>query len=110
MIIADYKKALETKDFKALSECFADNCRLFDYCPLGAGQPNSFIYGRKAVDMFYHNKFYLGGLSFSDARIIDERTLDFYGNYGGALVQGVATIETFDPETGLITDLVIRPA
>ena len=110
MIIADFKSAIETKNFKEMSECFSTNGRIFDYCPEGAGKVNSFIFGKKAVDMFYHNKFYLDGLSFQDPKIIDERTLDFYGNYGGALIHAIATIETYDTETGLINEMVIRPA
>ena len=110
MIIADFKKAIETKDYKALSECFADRCRLFDYTPAGVGQNNFYIFGKAAVDMFYHNKFILGGLSFKDPRIISERSVDFYGTYGGVIIHAVATIEGFDSESGLISEMVIRPA
>ena len=40
MIIADYVNAMESKDYQALSRCFADNCRLVDYCPAVVGQDN----------------------------------------------------------------------
>ena len=61
MIIDDYIKALRSKDHRALAECFVEECRLFDYCPSLVGRENSFVYGRKAVDMFFHNQFVLGG-------------------------------------------------
>lgn len=110
MIIADYRLAMLNKDYKALSQCFASECRLFDYCPAGAGLDNYFIYGRRAVDMFYHNKFVLGGLKIQDPVIMDERTLNFYGTYNGVIIHAVATIESYDRETGLIKEMVIRPA
>jgi hypothetical protein len=110
MIIADYAHAMENKDYVALSNCFADYCRLFDYCPGGMGRENFYIYGRKAVDMFYHNKFILGGLSVMDPVIVDERTVNFYVNYGGAIVHALASIEAYDPKSGLIKEMVIRPA
>lgn len=110
MVIADYKKAMLNKDYKALSECFAKKCSLFDYCPAGAGKEDFFIYGREAIDMFYHNQFILCGLSILDPQIVNERTLNFYGNYGGVIIHAVATIESYDPDSGLISEMVIRPA
>lgn len=110
MMIADFSRAMENKDYKALSECFAEQCRLFDYCPAGTGEENFYIYGKRAVDMFYHNKFVLGGLSVKDPVIVDERTVNYYCIYGGVIIHAVATIESYDPKTGLIKELVIRPA
>ena len=109
MMIADFSRAMENKDHKALSDCFAEQCRLFDYCPAGVGKENFYIYGKRAVDMFYHNKFILRGLKIYDPVIVDERTVNFYCNYGG-IIHAVATIEAYDPKTGLIKELVIRPA
>ena len=110
MVIADYTNAAESKDYVALSNCFSDHCRLFDYCPAGIGQENFYIYGRKAVDMFYHNKFVLGGLTVMDPVIVDERTVNFYANYGGMVLHAVASIESYDSKTGLIKEMVIRTA
>lgn len=110
MMIADYSRAMVNKDYAALSQCFSEQCRLFDYCPSGAGEENYFIYGKRAVDMFYHNKFVLGGLSIQDPLIVDERTLNFYCNYGGVVIHAVASIESYDPRSGLIKEMVIRPA
>ena len=110
MLIADFSKAMENKDYKALSRCFAERCRMYDYCPAGAGEENYYIYGNRAVDMFYHNKFVLGGLTVYDPVIVDERTVNFYCSYGGVIIHAVATIENYDPKSGLIKELVIRPA
>lgn len=110
MVIADFAHAMESKNYAALSGCFADNCRLFDYCPAGAGKENFYIYGRRAVDMFYHNKFILGGLSVQDPLIVNERTVNFYISYGGVVIHAVASIESYDPKSGLIKEMVIRPA
>lgn len=110
MIIADFVNAMERKDYKAMSECFSDACRLFDYCPLRVKNENYYIYGKWAVDMFYHNKFVLGGLSVLDPQIVDERTVNLYISYGGAMNHAVATIESYDPKSGLIKEMVIRPA
>ena len=110
MIIADYVNAIESKDYQALSRCFADNCRLFDYCPAVVGQDNFYIYGKRAVDMFYHNKFILGGLSIQDPMIVDERTVNFYASYGGPMVHVIVNIESYDARTVLIKEMVIRPA
>ena len=110
MILSDFKKAITEKDYKKMSECFSEHCRLFDYCPGEVGLASSYVYGRKAVDMFYHNKFVLGGLSFMDPQIVNERVVDFYANYGGTVIHAVAAIESYDPESGLINEMVIRPA
>ena len=110
MMIADFSRAMLGKDYVALSQCFAEQCRLFDYCPAGAGEENFYIYGKRAVDMFYHNQFVLGGLSIQDPLIVDERTLNYYCNYGGAVMHVVASIEAYDPRSGLIKEMVIRPA
>ena len=110
MIVNEFVTALQNKDHVALSRCFTEECRLFDYCPASTGQDNSFIYGPRAVDMFYHNKFILGGLSIQDPMIVDERTVNYYASYGGPIVHVIATIESYDPKSGLIKEMVIRPA
>ena len=40
----------------------------------------------------------------------DERTVNFYINYGGIINHAVANIESYDSSTGLIKEMVIRPA
>lgn len=110
MIIADFTKALVNKDYVSMSKCFSDVSRLFDYCLGGMGRENYFVCGDKAVEMFYHNKFILGGLSVQDPVITDERSANFYISYGGPIIHAQATIESYDPNTGLIAEMVIRPA
>ena len=52
----------------------------------------------------------LGGLSIQDPMIVDERTVNYYASYGGPIVHVIATIESYDPKSGLIKEMVIRPA
>ena len=33
MVINDFVSAMQSKDHEALAACFAEECRLFDYCP-----------------------------------------------------------------------------
>lgn len=110
MIIADFVHAMERKDYIAMSKCFADNSRLFDYCPSGFGKDTFHIFGARAVEMFYHNKFILGGMSVLDPWIENERTANLYISYGGIVIHATATIEQYDPKSGLIREMVIRPA
>lgn len=115
MVINDFVTAMQNKDHEALAACFADGCRLFDYCPSVAGRSNSFLYGRNAIEMFYHNKFTFGGFGMLDPRIVDERTVNFYSNYNGTIIHALAQIENCNDgmctlDNSLIKELVIRPA
>lgn len=110
MMIKQFIDAMTAKDYTALSQCFCDQSRMFDYCPSVRSLPNYFVYGARAIDMFYHNKFFLGGFAVYDPEIVDERTANFYASYGGGILHAVATIEAYDKKTGLIKELVIRPA
>lgn len=115
MVINDFVAAMQAKDHEALSACFAQECRLFDYCPSLAARPNSFLYGRNAIEMFYHNKFAFGGFSMQDPRVINEHTVNFYANYNGTIIHALAQIENCTEEScaiddTLIQELVIRPA
>ena len=42
--------------------------------------------------------------------ISDERNASFYATYGGYTLHVTATIESYDPNSGLIREMVIRPA
>lgn len=110
MLIADFSRAMEQKDYVALSRCFSSQSFLFDYCPSAAGKENYHIYGNKAIEMFYHNKFVLGGLQISDPLITNERTVNYFCSYGGTIIHVQATIELYDQESGLIKEMIIRPA
>lgn len=110
MMIQSYVSAMKKKDYDALAQCFSDKCSLFDYCPAVVGKDNAFLYGKRAVDMYYHNKFILGGQSIHDPMIVDDRTVNLYMSYAGAIVHCKATIESYDPSSGLIKEMVIRPA
>ena len=110
MMIADFSRAMENKDYVALSKCFAGNCRMFDYCPNVIGKESHYIHGNLAVEMFYHNRFVLGGFKVLDPQIMDERSVNFYGVYNGSIIHALATIEAYDPKTGLIREMIVRPA
>ena len=66
MVINDFVAAMQAKDHRALAACFAEECRLVDYCPSQVKRPNAFLYGRNAIEMFYHNKFMFGGFTMHD--------------------------------------------
>ena len=55
MVINDFVSAMQSKDHEALAACFAEECRLFDYCPSVVKRQNSFLFGRNAIEMYYHN-------------------------------------------------------
>lgn len=115
MVINDLVTALQNKDHKAMAACFAEDCRLVDYCPSLVKRECSFVYGRRAVDMFFHNQFVLGGYSVHDPRVIDERTVNFYADYRGTIIHALAQIENCTDgvctlDNSLIQELVIRPA
>ena len=109
MMIWDYINAMENKDYVALSKCFSENCRLFDYCPGNIGQENFFIYGQRAIDMFYHNRFLFRHFRITDARIVSDTQAYYYAVYDGYHVRALATITEFSSD-GLIERLVVRPA
>ncbi len=110
MLISDFANAMVKRDYIGLSKCFADESRCFDYCPGYAGKENYHVYGRRAIEMFYHNKFIIQNLYAMDPVIQDERNVNLYISYGGIIIHAVATILNYDPQNGLIQELVIRPA
>ena len=115
MVINDFVAALQAKDHRALAACFTEECRFVDYCPSLVKGQNTFLYGRNAIEMFFHNKFTFGGFSMQDPRITNERTVNFYANYQGAIIHALAQIENCTDgscslDDSLIQELVIRPA
>ncbi|BAK44044.1 hypothetical protein [Eggerthella sp. YY7918] len=115
MVINDFVAAMQNKDHRALAECFTEECRLFDYCPSVVSRQISFLYGRNAIEMFFHNKFTFGGFGMRDPRIVNERTVNFYADYNGTIIHALAQIEncsdgTCSLDDSLIEELVIRPA
>ena len=55
-MIEKYIEAMQKGDYKALAACFAPKCRYFDYCPIGANHDNYHVYGREAIEMFFHHR------------------------------------------------------
>lgn len=115
MVINDFVAAMQAKDHRALAACFTEECRFVDYCPSLVKGQNTFLHGRNAIEMFFHNKFTFGGFSMQDPRITNERTVNFYANYQGAIIHALAQIENCTDgscslDDSLIQELVIRPA
>lgn len=110
MVLADLAQAMERKDYMALSKCFTEDAQLFDYCPALAGKDSFHVCGRRAIEMFYHNRFFLGGLAVRSAQVESDREASLYISYGQDARYAVATIEDLDAEGGLIRKLAIRPA
>ncbi len=108
-MIKKYVEAMEKGDYKALAECFADKCKYFDYCPGNNNRTNFHVFGKTAIDMFFHNKFVFRILSISDPVIESETTANFLICYSGTYLYAKATIERFS-EDGLIQELTVRPA
>lgn len=115
MVINDFVAAMQNKDYEALAACFAQDSRLFDYCPSVVKRENSFLFGRNAIEMFYHNKFTFGGYGILDPRVVSDRTVNFYADYHGTIIHALAQIENCTDgscalDDSLIQELVIRPA
>lgn len=108
-MIEKYVAAMQAQDYKALAECFAPKCRYFDYCPIGANRDNYHVYGKTAIEMFFHNKFTFRIISISDPVIENDTTANFLVAYGGTYLHARATIE-LATEDGLIQELTVRPA
>ena len=115
MVINDLVDAMVNKDHKAFAACFDERCRLFDYFPSLAGRHSTFLFGRNAVEMYYHNRFMFDGFTVLDPRITDERTINFYVKYNDTVVHALAQLENCTDgsctlDHSLIKELVIRPA
>ena len=110
MILNDLAQALEHKDYVALSKCFAFNSQLFDYCPALLGKKSFHVCGRPAIEMFYRNRFILGGLSIRNIQIHGDDSLNLFISYGRDTICADVRVEDYEPESGLIKKLVIRPA
>ena len=108
-MIEKYIEAMQNGDYKALAACFAPKCRYFDYCPIGTNRDNYHVYGREAIEMFFHNKFTFHILSISDPVIESPTSANFLVAYGGTYLYARASIE-LATEDGLIQELTVRPA
>ena len=108
MVINDFVSAMQSKDHEALAACFAEECRLFDYCPSVVKRQNSFLFGRNAIEMYYHNKFMFGGFGMLDPRVVNERTVNFYADYNGTIIHALAQIENCTDGSCSLDDSLIR--
>lgn len=106
--ISEYVAAVENKDSKKLSEIFALDGSIGDYCTHGSGQREYHVYGREAIDMFFKHTFTFGKFSISEAKVVNETQAEFVANYGGYFVMAIATVRRVDDE-GRILRLTVRP-
>ena len=67
MMIQNYVDAMMQGDYKALSECFSKNARIFDYTLSTWNMHNYHVYGKKSIEMFFHGQFTSRILKASDA-------------------------------------------
>lgn len=112
MNINDFVEGMMNKDHEKLASCFGRFCRYIDYCPSMADRENVFLYGANAIEMYYHNKFMFNGFTMHDPHVVDERTVNFYVDYNGIMVQAIAEIGGYVDEDGetKINELIIRPS
>ena len=114
MVVNEFIDAMMNKDHNALENCFSEHCTFVDYCPSLADRQDTFLYGPHSINMYFHNRFMFNGFTMLDPRVVNERTVDCFVNYGGRLVHAIAEIVNFDgaePDSSRrIKDLVIRPA
>jgi hypothetical protein len=108
-MIRKLMKALTEKDYKAMAECFSENCKYFDYCPSLNGEQNYFVYGSDCVEMFFRNRFTFDYLEVADPQFEDENTATFFGAYNGPYVYARLKIEAYD-DSGLIQKVLVTPA
>ncbi len=108
-MIEKYIEAMQNGDYMALAACFAPKCRYFDYCPIGTNRDNYHVYGRAAIEMFFHNKFTFRILSITDPVIESPTSANFLVAYGGTYLYARASIESYT-EDGLIQEMTVRPA
>ncbi len=68
MVINDFVAAMQAKDHKGSPRASPRTAASFDYCPSMVKRQNTFLYGRNAIEMSFHNKFTFGGFGMRDPR------------------------------------------
>ena len=108
-LIEQYIRALEQCDHTALSELFAPEGTIRDYCPTSTGRAHEYhVYGKEAIDMFFRNKFVFRQYHIYGAEILSDTQAKFFATIGGYCVTAIATTRRVD-ENGLIARLHVRP-
>ena len=108
MVIEKVVESLIAKDFKGFSNCFTADAQIDDICLEYVGKPNWCTCGKCAIEMFYHNKFVLGGFSAREGAVVNESKATIITNYRGKDV--VAKIRISLNDNGLIDKMIIKPA
>ena len=100
-LIEQYIRALEQCVHTALSELFAPEGTIRDYCPTSTGRAHEYhVYGKEAIDMFFRNKFVFRQYHIYGAEILSDTQAKFFATIGGYCVMAIATIRRVD-ENGL---------
>ena len=76
---------------------------------IATNHDNYHVYGKEAIEMFFHHKFTFRILSITDPVIESETSANFLVCYSGTYLYARATIECAT-EDGLIQELTVRPA
>ena len=100
--------ALENRQYKELSECFAADGIYVDYCPALEGGECYYVYGREAIEMFFRNRFVHEHFEAASVRIEGAERATFFGYYDAPFVFASAEVESTD-ESGLVTRFTVRP-
>lgn len=106
--IEKYIEAMENKDFAGLSELFAKDGILCDYCSNSSSQREYHIYGREAINMFFRNKFGFRQYSIMTAEVVNNEQAEFIASFGDYHIMAIATVREVDGD-GFIRRLTVRP-
>lgn len=98
--------ALETKDYRALAQCFSDNGKLFDYGPSCNGLDNYFCYGKDHIEMFYRNRFVHDHVRIGQARKESETRGSYFASYDGPYVYVRFEIEGVDSDGKILKAII----
>ena len=108
-MIGKILEALCAADETALSRCFAEDGKLYDYCPCVNGGEAHIVYGREGIELLYRSLFAVRRLTAAEPAADGADTGTFFGSYDGPWVYARVTVTERD-ETGLVRRAVIAPA
>ena len=108
MVINDFVSAMQSKDHEALAACFAEECRLFDYCPSVVKRQNSFSVRPQRHRDVLPQQVHVRSFGMLDPRVVNERTVNFYADYNGTIIHALAQIENCTDGSCSLDDSLIR--
>ena len=108
-MIGKILEALCAADETALSRCFAEDGKLYDYCPCVNGGEAHIVYGREGIELLYRSLFAVRRLTAAEPAADGADTGTFFGSYDGPFVFARLRIEELDGD-GLIRRVTVCPA